>query len=85
MNRGPFKLGMPSNTYKKDYTYNFQIFWDLTSQYKDSSGDLHIFDDEVLGKGGFGFVCKGEIASDVRNGCVNITLCNICFQYCYSE
>ena len=29
--------------------------------YSDSMAPLHICEDEVLGKGGFGFVCKGEI------------------------
>ena len=30
-----------------------------------SSGDLHIIENEYLGKGGFGFVCKGELRQEV--------------------
>ena len=30
-----------------------------------SSGDLHIIKNEYLGKGGFGFVCKGELRQEV--------------------
>lgn len=40
-----------------------QIFKDLSFDvsHQDSTAPLRICDDEVLGKGGFGFVCKGEI------------------------
>ena len=40
-----------------------QIFKDLSSDfsYQDNATPLHIHEDDVLGKGGFGFVCKGEI------------------------
>ena len=43
-----------------------QTFWDLTTLYEEgSSGDLHIIENEFLGKGGFGFVCKGELRLEV--------------------
>ncbi len=53
-----------------------QIFLDLCIDvsYQDSNAPLHICEDEILGKGGFGFVCKGEIqvghttAGNVRRG-----------------
>ena len=42
------------------------MFWDLTTLYEEgSSGDLHIIENEFLGKGGFGFVCKGELRQEV--------------------
>ena len=46
-----------------------QVFWDLTSDiaYQDNSAPLHICEDEVLGKGGFGFVCKGELKLTAGN------------------
>jgi len=49
-----------------------QIFLDLCTDmsYQDNSTPLHICEDEVLGKGGFGFVCKGELrltADNVRS------------------
>ena len=43
-----------------------QIFCDLSTSYQDSIDSLNICEDEVLGKGGFGFVCKGEIDGNVR-------------------
>ena len=47
--------------------YNFQVFWDLITQYEEgSNGVLHIVDNELLGKGGFGFVCKGELKLEVN-------------------
>ena len=43
-----------------------QTFWDLTTLYEEgSSGNLHIIENEFLGKGGFGFVCKGELRQEV--------------------
>lgn len=43
------------------------MFWDLVTQYEEgSSGVLHIIENEFLGKGGFGFVCKGELKQEVR-------------------
>ena len=43
-----------------------QTFWDLTSLYEgESIGNLHIIENEFLGKGGFGFVCKGELRQEV--------------------
>ena len=43
-----------------------QTFWDLTSLYEEgSNGSLHIIENEFLGKGGFGFVCKGELRQEV--------------------
>ena len=48
------------------YIYYFQIFWDLITQYEEgSSGALQIIENEFLGKGGFGFVCKGELKHEV--------------------
>ena len=42
------------------------MFWDLTTLYEEgSSGNLHIIENEFLGKGGFGFVCKGELRQEV--------------------
>ncbi len=38
--------------------------------YSDSTAPLHICEDEVLGKGGFGFVCKGEIQVTAAPGMV---------------
>ena len=44
-----------------------QIFWDLVTLYEDgSAGTLHIIENEFLGKGGFGFVCKGELRQEVH-------------------
>ena len=44
-----------------------QTFWDLTTLYEEgSSGNLHIIENEFLGKGGFGFVCKGELRHEVN-------------------
>ena len=44
-----------------------QIFWDLVTQYEEgSNGVLQIIENEFLGKGGFGFVCKGELKNEVR-------------------
>ena len=44
-----------------------QTFWDLTSLYEEgSNGSLHIIENEFLGKGGFGFVCKGELRQEVN-------------------
>ena len=51
----------------------FQIFWDLASlstYAQDMMATLDIKQHEVLGKGGYGFVCKGELISAVRNECV---------------
>lgn len=45
-----------------------QIFWDLSSDYQDNTAPLLICDDDVLGKGGFGLVCKGEISGNVSRG-----------------
>ena len=43
-----------------------QTFRDLTTLYEEgSSGNLHIIENEFLGKGGFGFVCKGELRQEV--------------------
>ncbi len=36
------------------------------TQYEDSRGQLHIMESEVLGKGGFGFVCRGDLMPEVR-------------------
>ena len=58
----------------------FQIFWDLASlsAYQqdmwDMSSPLEIKDNEALGKGGFGFVCKGELILEVH----------VCTMYMYS-
>ena len=49
-----------------------QIFWDLASlsaYHQDMTSRLDIKEHEVLGKGGFGFVCKGELVSEVRSFC----------------
>ena len=44
-----------------------QTFWDLTTLYEEgNSGNLHIIENELLGKGGFGFVCKGELRHEVN-------------------
>lgn len=46
-----------------------QIFWDLASlsaYAQDMMATLDIKQHEVLGKGGYGFVCKGELISAVR-------------------
>ncbi len=48
------------------YNPHAQIFWDLMTQYEDSRGQLHIMESEVLGKGGFGFVCRGDLMPEVR-------------------
>ena len=55
-----------------------QVFLDLSSDmsYQDSSTPLHVCEDEVLGKGGFGFVCKGELrlsADNVRSLVISLT------------
>lgn len=45
-----------------------QIFWDLASlstYAQDMMATLDIKQHEVLGKGGYGFVCKGELISAV--------------------
>ena len=39
----------------------------------------------MLGKGGFGFVCKGEIVPDVRGVCVCVCVCvrvRVCMRAC---
>ena len=39
-----------------------QMFWDLKKFDEiDTSQKLRILETELLGKGGFGFVCKGEL------------------------
>ena len=62
-----------SDTYSAYVFSNlFQIFWDLASlsAYQqdlwDMSSPLEIKDNEALGKGGFGFVCKGELILEVH-------------------
>jgi hypothetical protein len=59
--------------------YPLQTFWDLTSLYEEgSTGNLHIIENEFLGKGGFGFVCKGELRQEV---CYNLHVHVPCYMY----
>ncbi len=61
--------------------------------YQDNSIPLHVCEDEVLGKGGFGFVCKGELrlnADSVRvyvcvcaYMCIYVCLCVTCVFACF--
>ena len=47
-----------------------QIFWDLASlsEYEqDMCSELRITNDETIGRGGFGFVCEGELLEKVRS------------------
>ena len=46
------------------YVSLIQIFWDLASlsaYHQDMTSPLEIKENEVLGRGGYGFVCKGEL------------------------
>ena len=51
------------------------------TQYEESSGRLDIIQNEVLGKGGFGFVCKGELTPKVCV-CVCVCVCVWCVVVC---
>ena len=42
-----------------------QVFWDLNNSYEDCTVPLKICEEEVLGKGGYGFVCKGQLVPEV--------------------
>ena len=53
-----------------------QIFWDLVSNstyYQDVDVPLEIHEDKVLGKGGYGFVCEGELKPPVSEPVLSST------------
>ena len=73
-----------------------QIFWDLANSsmyYQDNSISLKIDDDRVLGKGGYGFVCEGELVTSTHVSPNNETefnpegthLCFFCVEYAEEE
>ncbi len=51
--------------------------------YQDNSIPLHVCEDEVLGKGGFGFVCKGELRLNADSVRVYVCVCAyMCIYVC---
>ena len=52
-----------------------QIFSDLGASLDDDRVPVEISEREVLGKGGFGIVCKGELVPEVGG------VCNIIYTY----
>ena len=55
-----------------------QVFWDLNNSYEDCTVPLRICEEEVLGKGGYGFVCKGQLVPEVSIYIVETCIVRTC-------
>ena len=63
------------------------MFWDLATLYEEEeSSQLEIFQNDLLGKGGYGIVCRGQLVPEVRKKRVCVCVCvTVCITVCVQQ